>query len=78
MESEFDQEGHIGNGDKTISVEDGIYQDETNNCHLGKFPPYFEMFLLFCFIYVHFVYFFNLSLLADAEISDDREKEGDG
>lgn len=78
MESEFVQEGHIGNGDSAATVEDGIYQDETKNSHLGKLLSC--MFTLFCFICVHFVYFCFIlfSLLADAEISHHREKEGDG
>lgn len=74
MESEFVQEGHIGHDDKSTTVEDGIYQDETKNGPMGKLTScirnvYFALFMFFSFIS------FLFSFLVDAEISGVRGKD---
>lgn len=42
LESDYIQDDmHIGNGDKSPTVEDGTQQDETKNGHLGNISHLF-------------------------------------
>lgn len=86
MESDFIQDAaHLGNGDKTPTVEDGTQQDETKNGHLGN-DQFFDLILIhsnvifldfviyyYFFIFVYVLFYFNLKLMQTSAMTKEKE-----